>query len=712
MAGGRRIRVAVLGGGCGAMSAAFELTRTAELRARYDVTVYQQGWRLGGKGASGREGACAQRIQEHGLHAFLGFYENAFRLMKDAYDEWDKPPGAPFQRWDQAFRPEWLITLQEPLAGGGWSTWNVTMPPLPGEPGDGVPRADEWRLLQRLLAWLDECAKDPLGAKHPVSAPPRRGFTEEVEAILARARTALESGPGPVRSLSHWLLDAAHTVVQWLAATEHVRSLETRRALLNVLTDLRVALIGTASHEHAEAEGWGRYWRLFQLACAIGIGIANDVLPPWGSGFDGINAYDFKDWLMWHGAPPEVAWSAPTIALYDLGFAYVGGVATRDNARAAAGVSLRVLLNLALGYKKAPLWKMQAGMGDTVFTPLYEVLAHQRGVRFEFFRRVQAIEASPDGSAVHRLRISRQADTKGGGAYEPLVGVKGLPCWPSQPKWDLLEGGDEMRRHPEQYDFESAWCSREVGQEVLELGRDFVAVVLGISVAALPGVAGDLVDRNPRWRQMVRWTKTVQTQSLQLWLRPALEGLGWMDGTTVMTGYAEPFDSWGEMSHLIGREDWPAGPGSPRSIEYFCGALDEPQPVPPFTDADFPAREHARVRQNAVAWLSRYVGHMWPRATTPDSPQVLDWRLLVDPMERSGEARLDAQFWRANIDPTERYVLSVPGSIDKRLAPGDSGFANLVLAGDWTKTSLDCGCAEAAIESGVLAARALVAFRG
>jgi uncharacterized protein with NAD-binding domain and iron-sulfur cluster len=54
----------------------------------------------------------------------------------------------------------------------------------------------------------------------------------------------------------------------------------------------------------------------------------------------------------------------------------------------------------------------------------------------------------------------------------------------------------------------------------------------------------------------------------------------------------------------------------------------------------------------------------------------------------------------------------VPGSIDKRLAPGDSGFANLVLAGDWTKTSHDCGCAESAIESGLLAARALVARGG
>ena len=48
-----RIRVAIVGGGCAAMSAAFELTRP-EHAARYQVVVYQLGWRLGGKGASRR----------------------------------------------------------------------------------------------------------------------------------------------------------------------------------------------------------------------------------------------------------------------------------------------------------------------------------------------------------------------------------------------------------------------------------------------------------------------------------------------------------------------------------------------------------------------------------------------------------------------------------------------------------------------------------
>ena len=67
---------------CAAMAAAFELTRP-HLADRYQVTVHQVGWRLGGKGASGR--GSASRIEEHGLHLWMGFYENAFRLMRESY---------------------------------------------------------------------------------------------------------------------------------------------------------------------------------------------------------------------------------------------------------------------------------------------------------------------------------------------------------------------------------------------------------------------------------------------------------------------------------------------------------------------------------------------------------------------------------------------------------------------------------------------------
>jgi uncharacterized protein with NAD-binding domain and iron-sulfur cluster len=692
--GGRRIRVAVLGGGLGAMAAAYELTKTAERRALYEVTVYQRGWRLGGKGASGRNAQASQRIEEHGLHAFLGFYDHAFALMRDVYDEWNKDSKYPFQSWTDAFKPQRQVTLEEELPDGRWSAWTIPMPRLPGEPGDGSALPAIAELLAAAIRWIDDRVTE--GRSHGMALAPVRKLESAVESLLARVHADTVARGGWAAQLEHAALDAAHRLARWADAGGAGAEADARAMIDHLLGSTRDALrVTLALLRVDDADGVLRRLRtMIELGCAVAIGIVRDVLPS-PRGFDAINNRDFRRWLESQGAPPDVAWSAPVRALYDLGFAYDGGVADVGNASAAAGVALRVLLYLAFAYKDAPLWKMQAGMGDAVFTPLYEVLAHQRGVRFEFFRRVQAVEPSANGNLVGRVVLSRQVNVIA--PYDPLVEVKGLRCWPGAPRWEFIEGGAEMARHPDRYDFESSLCNVEVGRETLEYGRDFDCVVLGISVGALPEIAPGLAAASARWKRMLETTRTVATQAMQLWLAPDLAGLGWNAGTTIMTGYAEPFDSWGEMSHLLAREDWPAT-GAPKTIAYFCGALP---------DGD-PATASDRVKQNAIEWLSREVEPLWPRATTPANPAGLDWGLLVDPAGGVGAARFDAQFWRANVDPSERYVLSVPGSIDARLAPDDSDFLNLVVAGDWTRSSLDGGSADAAIESGTIAGAAIV----
>ena len=50
-----RRKIAILGGGVAALSAAFELTEQDPLHQLFDITVYTIGWRLGGKGAVGRD---------------------------------------------------------------------------------------------------------------------------------------------------------------------------------------------------------------------------------------------------------------------------------------------------------------------------------------------------------------------------------------------------------------------------------------------------------------------------------------------------------------------------------------------------------------------------------------------------------------------------------------------------------------------------------
>src|SRR4051794_24540329 len=93
----KKKRIAILGGGLGSLITAFQLTAEPGWENLYEITLYQIGWRLGGKGASGRNQLpwYHDRIEEHGVHIFFGFYNNAFRAMKRCYDELKRPADAP-----------------------------------------------------------------------------------------------------------------------------------------------------------------------------------------------------------------------------------------------------------------------------------------------------------------------------------------------------------------------------------------------------------------------------------------------------------------------------------------------------------------------------------------------------------------------------------------------------------------------------------------
>ena len=99
-------KVVILGGGMAGLAAAWRLSEPG-WRDRFDsITVYQRGWRLGGKGASSR--GENGRIEEHGLHIWLGSYENAFGMLRECYAELDRPttdPTAPITTWDEALIP-------------------------------------------------------------------------------------------------------------------------------------------------------------------------------------------------------------------------------------------------------------------------------------------------------------------------------------------------------------------------------------------------------------------------------------------------------------------------------------------------------------------------------------------------------------------------------------------------------------------------------
>jgi hypothetical protein len=112
------------------------------------------------------------------------------------------------------------------------------------------------------------------------------------------------------------------------------------------------------------------------------------------------------------------------------------------------------------------------------------------------------------------------------------------------------------------------------------------------------------------------------------------------------------------------------------------------------------------VRERAQTFLDRDVATLWPTAVENGG---FRWSLLCDgtPSAVAGPERLDTQYWRANIDPSDLYVQSLPGTDQFRLHPGRTGYSNLSVAGDWTDNGLNAGCVESATRSGRLAAEAV-----
>jgi uncharacterized protein with NAD-binding domain and iron-sulfur cluster len=232
---------------------------------------------------------------------------------------------------------------------------------------------------------------------------------------------------------------------------------------------------------------------------------------------------------------------------------------------------------------------------------------------------------------------------------------------------------------------------------VLAVGTDFDFVVLAVGVGAVPHVTRELSERDAAWTAMLRRTGSVATQALQLWLTPPLEALGWSSGSVNLSGFVEPFDTWADMSHLAAVESWPDPPGT---IAYFCSVL--PESIAREACAEQRVFEHAR------AFIDRDLPLLWPRARRKGG---FDWTLLYDPARGRGGAQrghpLLSQYVRANVEPSDRYALSLPGSLCFRVSPLDETYDNLSVCGDWTDCGFNEGCVEAAVMSGRLAAHAL-----
>ncbi len=653
-------KILVIGGGVGGVSAAWALSGSPNPP---EIRLLQMGWRLGGKGASGRSSeSVGRRIEEHGVHVWSGLYENAFRVLRQAYTETGRPADHPLATIDRAFYPHQHVVLMERWRDQ-WMPWEIDLPAnelAPGVSDALFPNASI--VVEQTIRWAAALVlgrSDWLGADVQLhergsqrSSSVRRQLVDRFAQIFA---PVVES-PTVSSTVVTSLVRALEEAWPWFAAR---------------LDSTRVR----------------RSWIVLNFAVANLRGmIQDDVIA---RGFDAIDDQDYLAWLARFAVRDgELMLGSPLARfVYDAEFAYVDGDLRRPNI--AAGASLRTLIRMAVGWRGTLLWKMRGGMGDVVFAPLYLAM-RRRGVKVDFFHRLESLHLSSDKSAVDAVRVGVQAVARD--RYDPLQIVRGVECWPSEPDWSQLLPSEAVRARS---NFEDPNTPAEE-HITLRRGVDFDDVVLATPVATHPAVAAELINASAAWRSSVEHVKTVATQAVQLWFCCSDRELGWRGAARPLLGAFQesPLNTIVDMSHVLQWECWQSD-RSPECVMYLCG------PLPDTDDPDAAVRSYA---DDLFAGPIRWV---WPGAVTDDG--VFRHELLKTSSSVSGDA-LSQQYLRHNSWPSERFTMSVAGSTQHRLRPDRSGFSNLVVAGDWTRNGFNIGNVEAATMSGLLASNALTGY--
>ena len=661
-----KTKILVLGSGMASLSAVFSITSQPNWQKRFEILVLQQGWRAGGKCASGRDLSPCHRNFEHGLHILGGFYHNTLPMLVECYKEWPST-GKPTIDFEAAFsgHDNFFLMQHKMFGGAGWDSKHMEFPQVRSELGGEPTELSPTGLLRRALDLLKGIVDltFPSDVIIPASSPRSLFMTlSSLQAGLERYRI----NDDPEREAE--LIDLFETF----------------------------AAIGVWLYQNPPPVFHGRltpidYAILIELVGVLGKGLLSDRVLQYG--FDRIDGWDALEWLGRLKASKWLLASTFVNSGYDYAFAFVDGHPQQKNV--AAGVGVRGMMRLIFTYHLAPFVHMNGGMGEIVIRPLYDVL-EARGVKFRFFHRVKHIGLSADGLSVASVSGSIQANVKKGvDAYEPMVTDAPLRFWPTEPLIDQihLEPGWPGTMP----DFESWW---DVGENEkpfhMLAGEDFDVVISGIPIAALAGICTEFYATVPGWKDLVDQHRSTPTIGIQYWFALSTPSLGNNDPMPLMTGFQLPASTWCDMSFLLPLETCPPSQEASH-ISYACGPFPRNPNEPQQPDKNFNKNEQDRARAAEKTWNQDLREHLLPGI----------------PPDRSGGFKPDLKavvYARANVSPSERYGLSVKGSIKTRPKADGLGLNNFFVCGDWTRNGSNVGTVDCAVGSGLQAARAVSGF--
>lgn len=666
-------RVVILGAGPAGLAAAWALT-APEQRGRHDVTIYQLGWQAGGLCSTGRV-APQMWVNQNGTHYLFGAYRNSFEICAEAYAELEAAGHREFGRYDEQFVARDRVVFAQ-FFRGTWTQWPVQFPTNPLRPGQGPASPGPTEALAMALQWIVGIgAGSGLLASAQASDIPSGRWSRGLKALLRSAQA-------PMAEALASLVERGVQTVRGGLSPGRVRTLEL--ALRGLRSGVSV-LLGDSVDTHLAAL---RAWIIIDLATTVGLGALELVRSE--ISFESLDDIELRDWLRQWGASRQSVDSPLVMGAYNAIAAYEDGDVKRPNV--SAGVGLACIVHLLLRYSGSVAYQITWGIGDAFIAPIVAAL-RLRGVRFAFFHRVWDVVPDPTGEQLESIELERQVDLVGGDpfSYDPFVEHDGRPVWPDAPNWTQIEGG---RRNGRRLD--SFYQARTGARVSLRAGRDFDVAIGAMGSAVYRHCATGLVEQKPHWRRIVEDLRTVETQSLRLWFRPDLEGLGWPHGPPITTSFAQPFATWEDPTPLLSTEHWDT---PPRTLAHLFGPLPHPRLYPDLDSGDeYEAQQQAKAQMHAAAWMGDAIGHLWPGAADTRLGGAIDPTCLVH------------RQIRANPGPLQAYTMITAGTLALRPRAEDSGYTNFLLAGDWTRNGFEVGSFEGAVLSGYWASRAMSGY--
>jgi hypothetical protein len=260
--------------------------------------------------------------------------------------------------------------------------------------------------------------------------------------------------------------------------------------------------------------------------------------------------------------------------------------------------------------------------------------------------------------------------------------------------------------------FESHWCAYPPNlpppqPQTLTYGRDFDDVILAIALGAFKplnsediSLAAPLIAADQDIANWVNNVDIVPSTGVQLWCNKSTSQLGWTADKPACVSGPEYLDIWADMTQVIQFEPWTGT--KPLSLHYLTGTWATTLYTQPASQTDTPTQAYDAVRTQTIAWLNQYSALNWPAARAGGA---FDWTVLVAPASVTGENRLDAQWLRPNVDPSECCALSGAGTTQYR-PHATSNFANLYFAGEGTTMGFTTSF-EGSVMSGAAASRAI-----